>query len=83
MHNPITVLTDKVMQTMKSMVYLAMRMSHAQDISAAEIARYLSDRIPGGAQYHEGLVEGVLQDLHRDGRVGQTGMRWYPIGASC
>jgi hypothetical protein len=81
MHNPVSVITEKVMGTIKGMVYLAMRVSYRRGATSAEISAFLNDWAPGGTDmYHEGVVERVLQDLHRDGKVDHAGARWYPVG---
>jgi len=77
MQNPVTVITDKVMCSIKSMVYLAMRVSYRSGATTAEISGFLNDWVPAEGMYHEGIVERVLQELHRDGKVSQAGARWY------
>lgn len=79
MQNPVTAITDKVMQMVKSMVYLSMRVYYRRGATAAEISGFLNDRASAGEGiYHEGLVERVLQELRHDGMVAQAGARWYP-----
>lgn len=80
MQNPVTVLTDKVMGTVKSMVYLAMRISYRSGATVSEISSFLNDWIPGETHYPESTIERVLEDLHRDGKVSYAGARWYPAG---
>jgi hypothetical protein len=81
MQNPVAVITDKVMGMIKSMVYLAMRASYRSGATTTEIAGFLNSWAPSESNmYHEGVVERVLQDLVRDGKVAQTGARWYPAG---
>ncbi|QFU75833.1 hypothetical protein EY643_09275 [Halioglobus maricola] len=82
MNNPITVMTDKVMRMIKSMVYMAMRVSHRAGATSDDIARFLSQWNPeGGDFYHQGIVERMLVDLQGDGLVTRQGMRWYPVNA--
>jgi hypothetical protein len=82
MQNPVTVFTDKVMQGIKSMVYLSMRISYRRGATAAEISGFLNDWVPSGEGfYHEGVVERVLQELQLDGKVDRAGARWYPTAA--
>ncbi len=82
MQNPVTVFTDKVMQGIKSMVYLSMRVYYRRGATAAEISGFLNDWVPAGEGfYHEGVVERVLQELQLDGKVDRAGARWYPAGA--
>jgi len=81
MQNPITVITDKVMAMIKSMVVLAMRVSYRRGATTTEISSFLNEWAPSDTgMYHEGIVERVLQDLLRDGQVAQAGARWYPAG---
>ena len=77
MQNPVTVIADKVMCSIKSMVYLAMRVSFRRGATAAEISGFLNEWAPVQDRYHEGIVERVLQELRRDGTVEQAGARWY------
>jgi hypothetical protein len=79
MQNPVTVITDKVMQMIKSMVYLSMRVYYRRGATASEISGFLNEWIPSEqGLYHEGIVERVLQDLRNEGMVAQAGARWYP-----
>ena len=81
MQNPVTVITDKVAAMLKSMVYMAMRASYRRGATATELSTFLHDWAPSASDmYHAGMVERVLQDLHRDGKVTQAGERWYPVG---
>ncbi|MEH6634006.1 MAG: hypothetical protein V7700_00750 [Halioglobus sp.] len=81
MQNPVTVITDKVAAMLKSMVYMAMRVSYRRGATATELSGFLHDWAPSASEmFHEGMVERVLQDLHRDGKVTQAGARWYPVG---
>jgi hypothetical protein len=83
MQNPVTVFTDKVMQMIKSMVYLSMRIYYRRGATAAEISGFLNDWAPSGEGfYHEGVVERVLQELQLDGKVDRAGARWYPAAAA-
>jgi hypothetical protein len=83
MHNTVSVITEKVMGTIKGMVYLAMRVSYRGGATIPEISSFLNDWAPGGSEmYHDGVVERVLQDLHRDGKVDHAGARWYPVGVA-
>jgi len=81
MQNPVTVITDKVMQMIKSMVYLSMRVYYRRGATASEISGFLNEWAPSEEDlYHEGIVERVLQELRNDGMVAQAGTRWYPAG---
>jgi len=81
MQSPVSVITDKVMGMIKSMVYLAMRVSYRRGATTTEISSFLNNWAPAeSADYHEGLVERVLEDLLMDGKVEQAGARWYPVG---
>ncbi len=81
MQNPITVLSDKVMAMIKSMVYLSMRVYYRRGATAAEISGFIEEWAPGGGgRYHEGIVERVLQELCQEGVVTRAGARWYPVG---
>jgi len=81
MHNPITVMTDKVMRMIKSMVYLSMRVSYRRGATPEDISGFLVEWAPGDENiYHEGVVERALSDLEADGLVRRAGPRWYPIG---
>ena len=81
MENPIVVMTDKVMSMIRSMVYLAIRVSHRRGATSMEIAEFLNDWAPDGpVVYHEGVVERVLKDLVDDGKVFHAGARWYLAG---
>lgn len=81
MNNPITVMTDKVMRMIKSMVYMAMRVSYQHGATAEDISAFLFERAPNETNmYHEGVVERVLGDLESDGKVKRSGPHWYPVG---
>ena len=81
MQNRVSVITDKVMGSIKGMVYMAMRVSYRRGATVPEISSFLSNWAPAGeAMYRDGLVEQVLEDLHRDGKVSRAGARWYPAG---
>lgn len=80
MHNPVTTITDKVMRTARSMVYLALCATCRGGATAGEIAGFLRIRAPGEAEfYHEGMVERALRQLQGDGRVTREGAFWYPV----
>lgn len=81
MQNPLTVMTDKVMGMIKSMVMLAMRVSYRRGATADDIVDFLLEWTPCEAShYHAGLVEHVLLDLQAEGAVRRAGARWYPAG---
>ena len=80
MKQPITAITDKAMQTLKSMLYLAMRVSYRRGATVADLSGFLQEWVPSASPYREGMVESLLQDLHRDGKVALAGARWYPVG---
>lgn len=81
MSNPITVMTDKVMRMIKSMVYLAMRVSYRRGATPEDISGFLLEWTPSEANfYHEGVVERALSALEADGLVRRAGPRWYPVG---
>ncbi len=79
MQVPITVMTDKVMNMIKSMVMLSMRVSYRGGATTEDISGFLMEWTPGEqAFYHVGLVERALFDLQNDGAVRRAGARWYP-----
>ena len=81
MHSPVTVITDKVMRMIRSMVYLAMRVSYRGGATTGDIGGYLRDWAPDSAgMYHDGLVERALGELQTAGMVTRAGARWYPVG---
>ena len=81
MENPIIVMTDKVMSMIRSIVYLAMRVAHRRGATSLEITDFLNHWAPDGPlEYHEGVVERVLEDLVADGKVFHAGARWYLAG---
>ena len=81
MQVPVTVITDKVMGSIRGMVFMAMRVSYRRGATVSEITGFLNDWAPSGdGRYHEGFVERVLMELNRDGKVNQAGARWYPAG---
>lgn len=81
MSHPITVMTDKVMRMIKSMVYLSMRVSYRRGATAEDISGFLDEWAPReGGMYHPGVVERALAELEDDGRVSCAGGRWYPAG---
>lgn len=81
MNNPVVAITDKVMRMIKSMIYLSMRVSYRQGATAEEVTGFLSEWAPEQRTvYHQGLVERLLSELQREGRVRQAGARWYPVG---
>lgn len=80
MQIPITVITDKVSHTIKSMVCLALRVSVPRGATVAEIAAFLHEWLPSRGNQPEVMVERVLNELHRDGRVANVGAHWYPAG---
>ena len=79
MQNPVTVITDKVMSMISSMVYLSMRVYHRSGATVTDISAFLNEWVPAGqGVYHEGIVERALHDLSNSGKVVQAGGRWYP-----
>lgn len=81
MNNPITVITDKVVRMIKSMVYLSMRVSYRRGATTEDISGFLTEWAPAEVDiYHTGAVERALTELQRDGMVRQAGARWYPSG---
>jgi hypothetical protein len=81
MSSPVVAITDKVMRMIKSMVYLAMRVSYRRGATAAQLSSFLDEWTPSTAgSYHEGVVERALFDLRMEGKVTQAGARWYPVG---
>lgn len=83
MNSPVTVITDKVMRMIKSMVYLSMRVSYRRGATTGDIASFLTEWTPGTAPiYHEGIVERALDELHHAGMVSRAGARWYPVGVA-
>ena len=82
MSNPVIVITDKVMDMIRSMVYLAMRVYYRRGATVAELSSFLADWSPAATgTYHEGMVERVLFDLEHQGMVQRAGPRWYPSAA--
>jgi hypothetical protein len=83
MQIPITMMTDKVMSMIKSMVVLAMRVSYRRGATAEDISGFLRAWSPDNERiYHAGLVERALFDLQAAGAVTRAGARWYPVGLS-
>ncbi len=81
MNNPITVMTDKVMRMIKSMVYLSMRVCYRRGATTEDISGFLVEWTPGEENiYHEGVVERALCALEADGLVRRAGPRWDPVG---
>ena len=81
--NTITVITDKVMRMMKAMVYMALRFTYAAGATSSDIASFLAQWTPNGAEtYHTGVVERVLVDLQHDGLVQRVEDSWYPVTSS-
>ncbi len=81
MNNPITVMTDKVMRMIKSMVYMCMRVSYQGGATVQDISGFLLEWAPSQENmYHVGVIERVLCDLESDGMVKRSGPRWYPVG---
>ena len=81
--NPITAITDKVMRMIKAMVYLAMRVGCRRGATVPDITSFLEQWTPDDKNlYHNGIVERVLFDLEKDGKVASAGSRWYLVGAS-
>ena len=82
MNHPLLPVTDKVMNMIRSMVCLAMRVAHRRGATSDEIADFLSDWAPDSpGVYHTGLIERALEDLMSEGKVFQAGARWYLAGA--
>ncbi len=83
MQSPVTVLTDKIMGTLEGMVYMAMRVSYRRGATVSDIASFLDHWAPSTNDFSDqGLIERVLEDLSRDGKVNQAGARWYPVGVA-
>lgn len=81
MSNPITVMTDKVMRMIKSMVYMSMRVSYRRGATTEDISGFLAEWAPRDQDmYHAGIVERALDELHGEGLVSRAGARWYPTG---
>lgn len=82
MSSSVITVTDRVMRMIRSMVYLAMRVSYRRGATTEELSGFLHTWSPDQADmYHEGIVERVLFDLHREGKVARAGARWYPATA--
>lgn len=80
MHNPITLFTDKVMNMIKSMVMLAMRVSYRRGATAEDISGFLAEWAPAERDiYHAGIIERALVDLEADGALKRAGARWYLV----
>jgi hypothetical protein len=83
MSSPIAAITDKVSQMIKSMVYLAMRVSYRRGATVAELTGFLEDWTPAAADANQaGVIERVLEDLYHEGKVSSAGGRWYPVGVA-
>ena len=83
MENPVTTITDKVMRMIRSSVYLALRVGCRRGATPQDIQSFLRDWAPSERElYHQGIIERVLVDLSRDGRVVQAGARWYVMPAT-
>jgi hypothetical protein len=81
MSSQVIAVTDKVMRMIKSMVFLAMRVSYRRGATTEELSGFLHEWSPTATDtYHEGVVERVLFDLHNEGKVARAGARWYPAG---
>ncbi|KZX56575.1 hypothetical protein A3709_05610 [Halioglobus sp. HI00S01] len=81
--NPIVVITDKVMSMMKATVYMAVRFTYAAGATTSDIAAFLAQWTPNGAEtYHASVVERVLVDLQHDGLVYRVDDSWYPVISS-
>jgi len=81
MQSPVNVITDKIMGTLEGMVYMAMRVSYRRGATVSEISSFLGHWAPSTHELSdESLIERVLEDLSRDGKVNQAGARWYPAG---
>lgn len=81
MSSPVVAITDKVSRMMKSMVYMAMRVSYRRGATVAELSGFLEDWTPAQAEANRpGIIERVLRDLHHEGKVSSAGGRWYPVG---
>ena len=81
MPSPVIAITDKVMRMIKSMVFMAMRVSYRRGATTEELSGFLHEWSPADAgMYHEGVLERVLCDLQNEGKVARAGARWYPAG---
>ncbi len=81
MQSPVNIITEKLLETLRSMVCMAMRVSYRRGATVSEISSFLDHWAPAGDdRYNEGVVEQVLMGLHRDGKVELAGARWYPAG---
>lgn len=78
MTNPVSIISEKIVHTLNSMVYLATRCGRSNAASSHDISRSLGELAPVHADiYHQGMVERALDDLHREGRVARSGGLWY------
>lgn len=83
MSSPVVAITDKVSRMMKSMVYMAMRVSYRRGATVVELSGFLDDWTPAHADTNSlGIIERVLHDLHHEGKVSSAGGRWYPVGVA-
>ncbi|PLW66698.1 hypothetical protein [Pseudohalioglobus lutimaris] len=80
MSNPVTIISDKVVRMLNSIVYLVICASHRNGSTSVDITRSLGGLAPVHADiYHQGMVERALEDLQREGRVARAGSRWYRV----
>ncbi len=81
MAGSVTVISDKIMRLMRSMVYFALRVQPGPAHSAEELSLYINRTAARGA-VHSGVVELALQGLLSEGRVRREGARWCLQGAA-
>jgi hypothetical protein len=81
MAGTVTVISDKIMRLMRSMVYFALRVQPGQELSAIELSHYINRTGVAGSVHH-GVVEFALQELLSEGRVRRQGARWCLQGAA-
>ena len=81
MHSNITFFSDKIVQMIRSMVYLAMKVSCGRGATVQDISDVLQNSVPADrGVYQEGIIERVLADLRFDGKVARAGAHWYLVG---
>ena len=81
MAGSVTVISDKIMRLMRSMVYFALKVQPGRELSADELSLYINRNAAAGA-VHSGVVELALQELYSQGRVRREGARWCLQGAA-
>jgi hypothetical protein len=82
MENPAAFITEKLMDTIGGLVYLALRFRRRRGATAADLSDYVNARIPSEHRLHAGLVEQVRCEPGAEGLATREGERWFPGGAA-